>query len=304
MTNITIIYHANCTDGLTAAWVAARALSTAKTNITVVPAFYGTPPPDVTGQIVYVLDFSYKRPLMEQLANQADRLIVLDHHKTAQADLDGLAADRTNVTIVFDMKRSGARLAWDWFHCAGRPLPVGQDVPLLSSPRLAPWLVEYVQDRDLWTWALPNSRLVCAAIESYPRTFEAWDALADRPLAIMFKEGEVVQRYREQCIAAGVELARPLVLDNRMICAANSSEMRFASDIAAVLAENQPFGATWWVRADGVVQFSLRSRADGEDVSAIAVRYGGGGHQHAAGFQTTLEHLLVMFNDRRAVGAF
>jgi len=37
--------------------------------------------------------------------------------------------------------------------------------------------------------------------------------------------------------------------------------------------------------------YSLRSAEDGEDVSVIAKHYGGGGHQHAAGFEC--KHFVV-----------
>ena len=44
------------------------------------------------------------------------------------------------------------------------------------------------------------------------------------------------------------------------------------------------FAATYWER-DGRRHWSLRSRADGDfDVSQIALKRGGGGHPHAAGF--------------------
>ena len=55
-----------------------------------------------------------------------------------------------------------------------------------------------------------------------------------------------------------------------------------ASEGANQLAQNAPFAAAYYDRADGRV-FSLRSV--GIDVSEIAARYGGGGHHHAAGFQ-------------------
>jgi nanoRNase/pAp phosphatase (c-di-AMP/oligoRNAs hydrolase) len=49
------------------------------------------------------------------------------------------------------------------------------------------------------------------------------------------------------------------------------------------MSEGEPFAATYYDSPRGRV-FSLRSQEGGEDVSKIAVLYGGGGHQHAAGF--------------------
>jgi oligoribonuclease NrnB/cAMP/cGMP phosphodiesterase (DHH superfamily) len=121
--SVLVIYHGNCTDGFTAAWVAARALGATE----LYPAEYGKEPPYelARGRQVYVVDFSYPRERLERLRATCKSLVVLDHHKTAEADLRGLDY------CTFDMNRSGAVLAWDHFH--------------REEPR--PWLVDYVEDR-------------------------------------------------------------------------------------------------------------------------------------------------------------
>ena len=107
-----VIYHANCWDGFCAAWVARKALG----EIEAVPAHYGQPPPDVTGRQVFILDFSYPRDVMVNVVGQAAWTCVLDHHKTAKEALhrldEVLAPD---LTVVFDMEKSGGRLAWEYF---------------------------------------------------------------------------------------------------------------------------------------------------------------------------------------------
>ena len=62
----------------------------------------------------------------------------------------------------------------------------------------------------------------------------------------------------------------------------------YGSDLAAVLAEGQPFGAYFWINSNGEYVFGLRSNKDESqavDVSEIAISYGGGGHKHASGFK-------------------
>jgi len=39
--------------------------------------------------------------------------------------------------------------------------------------------------------------------------------------------------------------------------------------------------------------FSLRSQEGGIDVSEIAIKFGGGGHKHAAGFKVDRNHILA-----------
>lgn len=280
--NKLLITHAECSDGFTAAWVAHRALQGCAD---LHPGYYGTEPPDCSGRDVIIADFSYKRPAMEKIAAECASLVVLEHHVTAR---DELAGDwPSNVQIIFDLNRSGARLAWDYFYPDEPP----------------PWLIAYVEDRDLWRWALPDSRLVSAGIESYPRTLESWDILAASAVVDVIAEGRIIQRYREICIDAAKRLAREFIVAGHWVPVANCSEMRFASDIAHELSDGRPFAATWWVRADGIIQFSLRSREDGADVSEIAGVYGGGGHRHAAGFQVDGASFAEMLKLSKEIGA-
>ena len=53
-----------------------------------------------------------------------------------------------------------------------------------------------------------------------------------------------------------------------------------ASDAGNLLAQGEPFAVCYWDDSDSRV-FSLRSSADGLDVSEIARSFGGGGHRHA-----------------------
>ena len=99
-----VLFHANCNDGFGAAWVAHRKFgSDAKYQ----PVQYGDAPPrNVEGREVYILDFSYKRDVLLALHEQAESLLVLDHHMTAKDDLEGLEFAQ------FDLERSGATIAW------------------------------------------------------------------------------------------------------------------------------------------------------------------------------------------------
>lgn len=291
-----VISHANCTDGLTAAWVACGALHDAEHY----PANYGTEPPDVAHRQVFIVDFSYKRPVMERLAADAATLVVLDHHKTAQADLDGFpqwaGLAGYEVRVVFDMEHSGARLAWDWFY------PNAAHTAQFMGTTERPWLIDYVEDRDLWRWALPNSRLVSAAIEAEERSFESWDRLAKRSISFMVSRGETIELYRRRCIESAVALARVFTIGGYAVKCSNISEMRFGSDSAHELSKGAPFGAYYFVRADGIVQFGLRSTEDCIDVSEIAKFYGGGGHKHAAGFQVDGAAFAAMLRESRSLG--
>jgi len=294
-----VIYHAGCWDGFCAAWVARKALG----NIEAIPAHYGTEPPDVTGRTVYILDFSYPRAVMRRILSQAHEVIVLDHHKTAEAELAGLCDEfiqRPDLIqnapgshlpwIQFDMTKSGARLTWEHF----ATLSYGVGSP--DQPR-SPWLVDYTEDRDLWRHALPESENINAALRSYPLDFDLWDEFNDSVgQREMFKrEGAAIRRREIQIVTEHIRHAREVELDGHRVLAVNATVM--FSEIAGELAKGRPFGACYFDRFDGKRQWSLRSDAEGVDVSAIAKAHGGGGHTRASGFEEAARVGIGTFYD-------
>ena len=80
-----VLYHAHCADGFTAAWVFWRHFQDGAEYRAV---SYGEPAPvgDAKGRHVYVLDFCFPVEETEALAASASKFLVLDHHKTAQAN--------------------------------------------------------------------------------------------------------------------------------------------------------------------------------------------------------------------------
>lgn len=275
-----VIYHNNCYDGVTAAWVAYKALDLAFTggvsDVEYVPCNYSDSPPDVTNKEVYIIDFSFKRPILEEMRARAKSLVILDHHKTAEEALKNFPG------AIFDMNRSGAGLAWDYF--------------FPNIPR--PDLVNYVEDRDLWKFILPNSKEVNAFIQSWDISLDTWiKKVVPRfyrfPLSastIIPDEGEsllrIEQKYVKE-ICANAELKKvgehvgPYVQTSILM-----------SEVCDYLIKNYPgnYPFVWYSfkRKDGRYQYGLRSRSD-FDVSVIAKNFGGGGHKQAAGFETTEE---------------
>lgn len=263
MTPDLCIYHKACDDGFGAA------LAIWKRDgdcVAYHPAAYGETPPDVAGLDVAIVDFSYKRPVMIDLAAKAKSILVLDHHKTAQADLEGLSAECPNVEVIFDMERSGAMLAWDYFH----------------PDFVAPKFFEYLQDRDLWTKRLPGVDEFTAALRSYPQSFHVWDGLC-QDVDSLIKDGGAIQRYYRTLVEQTKKHAFARNIAGYIVPVVNAS-LFMASEVAGELAESEAFAAVYAETEDRVI-WSLRSRPPhGLDVSEIAKKFGGGGHKHAAGF--------------------
>ncbi len=274
-----VIYHGGgCFDGFCAAWVLRKLYPDAEFH----PAKYGEPPPDCTGKRVVIADFSYRRPVMLDIVRQAGVVAVLDHHRTAEQELAGLSeecyrAGFTPPSVVFDMEKSGARLAWEY---------VCRHLPGLNP--MPPWLVDYTQDRDLWRWKLPRSREINAALRTFPMEFGEWDSLAGMPAysaawGSFIDQGAAVLRAEKQVVDQHVRNAKDREIGGYTVPAVNATVL--FSEIAGELAQGRPFGACYFDRADGRRQWSLRSRDGGVDVSEVAKRFGGGGHRNAAGFE-------------------
>lgn len=260
------IYHATCLDGFTAAWIVRR-YSAGETDLHA--ARHGDPPPDVAGREVTVVDFSYPRAVMEGICDEAEGVLVLDHHKTAIEDLAGL--ERPNLTMVLDDDRSGAGIAWDWFH-GGAPRPD---------------FVDAVEDRDLWRFALPHTAEIMAAVQARPFTVEAWDQLYLTPSHWLVSEGRAILRYRDNLVDLACQNVRRLDIGGHDVPVVNCV-YSIGSDVAGRLAEGEPFAAYYTDLADRRL-WGLRSTPEGADVSVVAAAYGGGGHRHASGFRTGLD---------------
>lgn len=266
------IYHSDCADGFTAAWAVWKKHPGAEFY----PGVHGAPPPDVTGRDVVLVDFAYKRPEMLSMAEQANTVVVLDHHKSAQAELVDLP---DNVGVIFDMNRSGAKMAWDYFH----------------PSEYTPGIVLHVQDRDLWLFKDSNTKAFSAALFSMEYSFENWeyvDQLFNTQTGYMqfLAEGRAIERKHmkdvHELIRVGAYRTNVAGFDVPILnCAYFHS-----SDAGHLMSIGEPF-AVCYSDTELTRNFSLRSAEDGQDVSVIAAHFGGGGHKHASGFKLRHEDL-------------
>lgn len=269
------IYHGNCLDGFAAAWSVRHALGE---EVEFYKGIHQQPPPrDVKGRDVILVDFSYKKQVLENMLATAASITILDHHISAEEDLSALLKSG-EIKGLFDMKQSGAMLAWLWFN-PGLPVPE---------------LIAHIQDRDLWLFKLDGTQEINAALSSYPFDFKVWDSLMDSrstALETLRQEGLAIERKLQKDIKGLIESGvRRMVIGGYDVPVLNASSA-YVSDAGNIMSAGEPFAACYWDHPDGR-SFSLRSRDDagvsGVDVAEIAKKYGGGGHKHAAGFTVAI----------------
>ena len=315
-----VIYHANCTDGFGAAFAAWLKLGD---NAEYLPMEHGHSVganlPMFEGREVYILDFSFPREVMDWLFRDAKRVVWLDHHKSAfemwvgAVPKKGWLCQRLNCTednpsgnvhIELHNNKSGALLAWEYFH------------PITKVPKL----IQHIDDRDRWQFKMDGSKELHAALASHqPWTFEQWYAhflVGDVRLGALKDEGKAILRSYSQQVQSELKQARPCsikvnVEDNHrpdpsevVVASVSDGYLRYfnglaanspaflASDLGHELANKSgTFGLVWSMAGDGQIHCSLRSNGD-YDVSAIAKCFGGGGHRNAAWFSTDIDTLM------------
>lgn len=266
-----IFYHADCLDGFGAAFAAWKKFGFREAVYRACRYDEGEDPFDMCepGDEVFVVDFSFKREVIERQSKRV-KLKILDHHKTAEADLKGFDF------CHFDMSKSGAVLAWEFFN------------PEMPVPKL----IQHIQDRDLWQWKLLGTREINTALASLQQDFHVWDRhLYDTRELLELGRIQVAIEDRlvnDLCVRSGW-----LEIKGYRVPASNSyhhrSELGHAllerypeASFSVVFYDFQPEGEKTWKRL-----YSLRAER-GFDVGALAATFGGGGHRNAAGFTLTL----------------
>ena len=279
-----VIYHGrNCPDGFAAA-LAAR-------------LFYGDTAqyvgldhgdvktlddlPAVAGRAVYILDFSFVEDILRGIEAQAAKLVLLDHHQSAAEKLTGFAC-RCGV-VHFDMDKSGARLAWEFFQ---------PDAP-------TPDLVRFVEDRDLWNWQYPDSAAYLAALDMEPFDLDRWAQIAafDTEAQTEFMaRGQAMDDKFTKLAADIAEGAQPVVFNGVTGLMVNAPGV-FHSLMGELLSKKcGSFALMWNATANekgGVVKVGLRSQR-GFDCIPLASSMGGGGHAQACGFKMPAARLAEL----------
>ncbi|MGH7175412.1 MAG: hypothetical protein ACREGR_03590 [Minisyncoccia bacterium] len=265
--DIVVIYHKHCPDGFGAAYAAWKKFGDAAAYL---PASYGDEPPEgLEGKEVYILDFTYDEhpEAMTELAKITKKFVVLDHHASSRALVEAAPEH------VFDNDRSGATIAWSYFH---------PDEP-------APQFLKYLEDGDLYRFALPETRNLFTYLIVQPYDFDTWDELvasfedeARRPL--LLAKAAAYEEFYEKLCAISVKAAKKVRFEEYECLFANSlPSITMRSHIGNLLyTKLPPLALVVSAHPDG---FGVSIRSDGSvDVSKLAAKYGGGGHAGSAGF--------------------
>jgi oligoribonuclease NrnB/cAMP/cGMP phosphodiesterase (DHH superfamily) len=263
---IVVIYHKRCEDGFGAAYAAWKKFGDSAFYL---PAGYGDDLPEgLEGKEVYILDFCYEiEGAMDRLANITKKLVVLDHHASSR----GLVENTPD--HIYDASRSGATIAWTYFH------------PNIPMPRL----MTYLEDGDLYRFALHETTDIFSYLVVQPYDFTVWDDLVKRledntERQVILTRAAIYNEYFEKMSFICVEAAKKVRFEGY--------ECYFATVLPSItmrsyvchqlIVKLPPIALVVTAHPDG---FGVSIRGDGSvDVSKIAEKYGGGGHPNSSGF--------------------
>ena len=292
-----IIYHDKCADGIVAAWACWRRWGDQPDYLA---CNYGMQAPEtVDGKNVLIVDFSFPaEELLGMTAEGAKSIVILDHHKTAAAALEQFrfrdVAPKISAPVdipvylnwleqnvmppiiaIFDMERSGARMAWD-FAMGGEP---GE-------------LVKLAEEYDLWRFK-PGTHHPAEAmhveIQAGDMTVERMEVL-DGELSLdgrPVERGRAILRWRDRLVREIAERAHHQTVAGVSDVIAVECPYSLVSAVGHYLLDQYPDApfAAMSVTGEKSVTWSLRSHDDHMDVSEVAKSMGGGGHRNAAGFR-------------------
>jgi uncharacterized protein len=282
MMNTYVVFHSKkvkrfrpCMDGIFSAAIANNALKIAILNPILIPAEYGNPPVLNLREndVIYLLDLSYPYSVLQQWTDAGAEVRMIDHHKSAKKDLDGWLNSRFD--SVFDMSKSGAMLTWEYFNPDEAP----------------PEVVRYVQDRDIWTKALPGCDLCSLGLSEAVHKRSLYDCLQIATTALemnsvehWISEGRKVHSEIQKAIGNAVSRAKWRIIGGwnvPTVRVQGDRECQAYSDIGNALLTafpKAPFACV--LIGDG---FALRSDNNRVDVEIVAKSIGGGGHRNASG---------------------
>ncbi len=298
----TVIHHSADFDGLFCREIARKFLPDAE----LIGWDYGDPLiPFPAEGIVYVLDLSpdcFERQQVE--AYEAQRLIWIDHHKSAidkfNPQIPGYRIDGV----------AACRLAWQWFtnfdnrpctcevphreghydYCLKKVLSVKEE--FIYRKVSEPLAVRLAGEYDIWDKRDPDAETFQFGLRSIELTPLHWAQLLNSNPKVnllvdsLLSSGELLQRYQREQDASIVKRGFTQKFEGLNFLCLNIARCNSLTFESAAQPEHDGLMGFYWNGKEWVVSLYHSPHHREHDLSAIAVKFGGGGHRGACGFRT------------------
>lgn len=310
----TIFAHSHCTDGLVAASIMKYSLQMhCNLEPGVIFVSYGKEKEAIekanidSETTVYCVDFAFNKETTLELCKKANKVYVLDHHKTANENLHELKT-HYNFNFIYDVEKSGASIVRDY--CKDN-LNLYTHIKL-NQREILNKVVNMVEDRDLWRFKLENTREFSEYIFAYmqpndiDRMTEILFKYSKLQLEAICKLGETIMHYKDNIINKKIDSYVPVYfqVDNTKILIINETQPDLVSQLGNELCKKYNVPVCLYNISGSKdsnelsVSLSFRSMDHLEPVDSIARLFSGGGHRNASGGTCSLDKLkdLVKYN--------
>lgn len=285
-----IIFHNCCPDGIMGLWTAYNYNRDTNKLFEKIPMYAGKDPyGNFNDKNVIFIDVCPSINFLLVNQHLAKNITILDHHKSAydtyQNNIETF--DKIdNIKFIFDMNRSGCQIAWDYFF----------------KDEYRPWFIDYIADRDLWTWQLHKSREINECID-FNNCFDQDDLTKiDKLLKIdpkdLINKGKIILKANKKIMQEELKNAHEAIFfieEQKYRVWVSTMNIKLKSDYGNILVNikftdntKPDFAVIWSYDPKYDVWYvSLRGGDDSPDLSVISKKLGGGGHAKAAAFRLT-----------------
>lgn len=218
------------------------------------------------------------------------RVIWIDHHKSSiekwGTSLPGYRIDGV----------AACRLAWQWFTRPEDPdidwLPSKED--FIERKVKEPLAVRLTGEYDIWDKRDPDAEVFQYGLRFVEQGADFWEALlatdgvGEKAVHEILEHGKIAQRYQQKIDKSVIEGRSFIVRFEglKFLClnTAKCNSLTFAAKDVPGTGHDALLGFYWSGPAWNISLYHAKHRTD-LDLSKIAVKYGGGGHRGACGFQ-------------------
>lgn len=285
----TVIYHRADFDGIFCREIARKFLPDAD----LIGWDYGDPLVMMpTFGVLYILDLS--PDCLVPSGFDWGRITWIDHHKSS------IEKYRTEngYPLIAGYRIDGVsacRLAWQWF--TGRQGWLADKEQFVNRTVLEPMAVRLAGEYDIWDKRDPRVDTFQFGLRSQEITANDWAILLGTGssgswersdlIDTLLANGALLQRYQQEQDASVVKRGFEVEFEGLKFLALNTARCNSLTFEAAAQPNHDGLMGFYWNGHDWRVSLYHSPHHKEHDLSQIAVKYGGGGHRGACGFQVS-----------------
>ncbi len=284
--------HGQCYDGFGAYWSARRYLEQKEIrDVKYSTAVYGGKLETPKDSLVVFIDFCPEDKALLSELSKNNLVIILDHHVTAQKNLEGAAkldfnfdqvlskfeSGEKGLYCLFDMEQSGAGIAYRYFF----------------QTDIVPNMIRLIEDRDIWEFKYKESKDFHSYLLSKPFDYGVWTTVFEESSdKEKFKEiiikGKALSEYSEQVVEKICALASVQTINGMEVGFVNTTSHWAEVGEYMIQKKNLDYSIAFTVDFTlGKIKLSIR-RPEGLDCTLLAGHFDGGGHAGAAGASVSI----------------